>query len=232
MISQHSELLMLLKHHLCPLILKSLSDKHIFPLTLRCTRVVFLILKQFSSDLQTEAEVFLMLLIRMISEESEGTNPDHSGSRPAWTRVLAMEIMRGYVATLVLQSLNQCLFRVCSDAELIRNIWDRYDARQAGSDVFSSLIVALKRLVTEKPALLGVSTQMMGVGISSTGDSPLDVGGVAGMVATAASATVSGVVGIIAPGTGLSVQNSAMKLQWCVPIHALVGFPEHLSRQH
>ncbi|OJA16091.1 hypothetical protein AZE42_05645 [Rhizopogon vesiculosus] len=141
----------------------------------------------------------------MISEESDGANADHSGSRPIWTRVLAMEIMRG----------------VCSDAELVRNIWDRYDARQSGSNVFSSLIVALKRLVTEKPALLGVSTQMMGVGTSYAGDSAtasgsnygLDVGGVAGMVATAASATVSGVVGIIGSGGGLSVQNSAMKLQ-------------------
>ncbi|KAG2050060.1 hypothetical protein BDR06DRAFT_960556 [Suillus hirtellus] len=202
---KHAELLMLLQHHLCPLILKSLSDRHVFPLTLRCTRVVFLILKQFSFELETEAEVFLMLLIRMISEDSDTSNSDHSGSRPIWTRVLAMEIMRG----------------VCSDAELVRNIWDRYDAQQPGSKVFSSMIVALKRLVTEKPALLGVSAQMMGVGISHTGDSAapsgsnygLDVGGVAGMVATAASATVSGVVGIIGSGIGLSVQNSAMKLQ-------------------
>lgn len=202
---KHTELLMLLQHHLCPLILKSLSDRHVFPLTLRCTRVVFLILKQFSFELETEAEVFLMLLIRMISEDSDASNQDHSGSRPIWTRVLAMEIMRG----------------VCSDAELVRNIWDRYDAQQPGSKVFSSLIVALKRLVTEKPALLGVSVQMMGVGISHAGDSAtpsgsnygLDVGGVAGMVATAASATVSGVVGIIGSGIGLSVQNSAMKLQ-------------------
>ncbi|KAG1868360.1 hypothetical protein DFJ58DRAFT_698074 [Suillus subalutaceus] len=199
---KHTELLMLLQHHLCPLILKSLSDRHVFPLTLRCTRVVFLILKQFSFELETEAEVFLMLLIRMISEDTDASNPDHSGSRPIWTRVLAMEIMRG-------------------DAELVRNIWDRYDAQQPGSKVFSSLIVALKRLVTEKPALLGVSPQMMGVGVSHAGDSAipsgsnygLDVGGVAGMVATAASATVSGVVGIIGSGAGLSVQNSAMKLQ-------------------
>ncbi|KAG1828254.1 hypothetical protein EV424DRAFT_548446 [Suillus variegatus] len=45
---KHAELLMLLQHDLCPLILKSLSDRHVFPLTLRCTRVVSLILKQFS----------------------------------------------------------------------------------------------------------------------------------------------------------------------------------------
>jgi hypothetical protein len=223
---------MLLQHHLCPLILKSLSDRHVFPLTLRCTRVVFLILKQFSSELETEAEVFLMLLIRMISEESEGASTDHSGLRPVWTRVLAMEIMRGYVLPLTPHNLNSSIFfRVCSDAELIRNVWDRYDAGQSGSNVFGSLIVALKRLVTEKPALLGVSTQMMGVGTSHSADGGLDVGGVAGMVATAASATVSGVVGIIGSGVGLSAQNSAMKVQWYGSLfYVLAGdYPEHLS---
>ncbi|KIK97811.1 hypothetical protein PAXRUDRAFT_824529 [Paxillus rubicundulus Ve08.2h10] len=207
---KHKELLMLLQHHLCPMLLKSLSDRAIFPLTLRCTRVVFLLLKQFSFELETEAEVFLVLLIRMISDDAESAATDHIGSRPAWTRVLAMEIMRG----------------LCSDAELIRNVWDRYDAQQSGSNVFTSLISALKRLVTEKPALLGVSSQMMGVGAPShpaegtSGSGSgygLDVGGVAGMVAnaaaTAASATVSGVVGMIGSGSGLSVQTSAMKLQ-------------------
>ncbi|KAG1880969.1 hypothetical protein F4604DRAFT_1922593 [Suillus subluteus] len=110
---------------------------------------------EFSFELETKAEVFLMRLIRMISEDSDASNPDHSDSRPIWTRVLAMEIMRG----------------VCSDAELVRNICDRYDAQQPGSKVFSSFIVALRYLVTDNPALLGVSAQMMWVGISLAGDS-------------------------------------------------------------
>jgi hypothetical protein len=82
-------------------------------------------------------------------------------------------------------------------------------------------VTALKRLVTEKPAVLGVNQQMLGVGVQAGPDTGtpssgygLDVGGVAGMVANAATATVSGVVGIISSGPGLSVQNSAMKLQW------------------
>jgi hypothetical protein len=104
----------------------------------------------------------------------------------------------------------------------MRNVWDRYDAQESGSKVFSSLITALKRLVTEKPALLGVGPQMFGLGVSSGADASsagygLDVGGVAGMVATAASATMSGVVGMIGPEAGLSTQGSAMKLQWSVP---------------
>lgn len=105
----------------------------------------------------------------------------------------------------------------------MRNVWDRYDAQQPGSRIFTSLITTLKRLVTEKPALLGIGSQMFGIGVlSQIGESGnpssssygLDVGGVAGMVATAASATVSGVVGMMGSGGGLSLQGSAMKLQW------------------
>jgi Guanine nucleotide exchange factor in Golgi transport N-terminal len=92
----------LLQHHLCPL-LKALSDRPIFPLTLRSTRVVFL-LKQFSLELTTEAEVFLMLLIKIIGDENDGavrtheSDPQHGhGARPQWMRVIAMEIKRGHV---------------------------------------------------------------------------------------------------------------------------------------
>ncbi|KAF9033039.1 hypothetical protein BDZ89DRAFT_1036881 [Hymenopellis radicata] len=164
----HPELIQLLRHHLCPLLLKALSERPVFPLTLRCTRVVFLLLKQFSVELETESEVFLMLLIKIITDE------DH----PQWMRVLAMEIMRG----------------LCSDAELMRNVWDRYEA--SGSKVFTALITALNRLVTEKPAMLGLGYS-------------LDINGVAGMVANAAV----GVVGMMGGGAGLSLQGSAMKLQ-------------------
>ena len=84
---------------------KSLSDRPNFPLTLRCTRVVFLLLKQFSSELKTESEVFLMLLIRIVGAESGDVDPADTAQghsvRPLWMRVLAMEIMRGYVRACV-----------------------------------------------------------------------------------------------------------------------------------
>jgi hypothetical protein len=135
-----------------------------------------------------------------------------------------MEIMRGYVRLIspaITYSDMHCrgFCRLCSDAELMRHVWERYDAQGSGSNVFGSLISALKRLVTEKPALLGVGSQMGGVGVSGehlTSTSVLDVGGMAGRVATAASATVSGVVGMIGGGGGLSLHGSAMKLQWYV----------------
>lgn len=112
---------------------------------------------------------------------------------------------------------------LCSDAELMRSVWDRYDAQEHGSNALSTLITALKRLITEKPALLGVGSQMFGVGVSSNNDShyalspsgsAYSLDGVAGMVATAASATVSNVVGMMGSNAGLSLQGSTMKLQW------------------
>lgn len=203
---QHNELLVLLQHHLCPLLLKLLSDRPLFPLTLRSTRVVFILLKQFSTELVTEAEVFLALLIKIIGGESDSTSSD-AIVRPQWMRVLCMEIVRG----------------LCNDAELMRRIWERYDSQEHGAKLFGSLISVMKRLVTEKPALLGVSSQMFGVGVSShhvessstsgSGSYGFDVGTVAGLVASAASVTMTNVVGMIGTEHGLDVTNSAMKLQ-------------------
>ncbi|KAG8789976.1 hypothetical protein FRC12_013030, partial [Ceratobasidium sp. 428] len=202
------ELLMLLRHHLSPLLLRSLSDRPHFPLTLRSTRVVFLLLKQFSIELETESEVFLMLFIKVVAGDSDGGE----APRPHWMRVLAMEIVRG----------------LCGDSDLMRAIWERYDARAQSDDatssgVFSALITALRRLATEKPALLGVGAQMGGVGVS-TKDAAYDIAGgssvyggnvglVAGMVANAATTTISGVVGMMGAGPGLSTSGSTMKLQ-------------------
>jgi hypothetical protein len=92
--SKHPETLILLQHHLSPLLLKSLSERPTFPLTLRATRVVFILLKQFYRDLETESEVFAMILIKIISGEE--TSASDGTRRPHWMRVLATEVIRGY----------------------------------------------------------------------------------------------------------------------------------------
>jgi hypothetical protein len=65
---------------------------------LRSTRVIFLLLKQFCDELDAEAEVFFMLLVKIIGAEPESTSSGESYTRPMWMRVLAMEIMRGSVS--------------------------------------------------------------------------------------------------------------------------------------
>lgn len=77
--SRHSELLLLLQHHLFPLLLKTLSERSAFPLSLRGTCVVFLLLKQFSSKLETEAKVILTLLIKLICGKTDPVSPGLGG---------------------------------------------------------------------------------------------------------------------------------------------------------
>lgn len=92
-------------------------------------------------------------------------------------------------------------------------MWDRYDAQEQAPKVISSLITSLKRLLSEKPALLGQNSQMWGLGVQAEATS--SAAAAVDMAGRVASATVSGVAGIIGVGgVGLSVQSSSMKLQW------------------
>jgi hypothetical protein len=92
---QHSELLLFLWHHLSPLVLKTMSECSSFPLMLCSTHVVSLLLKQSFSELSTESEVFLMILIKIFAGEVEG-----SEALPGWMKVLVMEIMCGCITFL------------------------------------------------------------------------------------------------------------------------------------
>jgi hypothetical protein len=56
-----------------------LSERSAFPLSLRGTRVVFLLLKRFSSKLETEAQVILTPLLRLIIGETDAGEP-----QPGW----------------------------------------------------------------------------------------------------------------------------------------------------
>lgn len=67
---------------------QTLSELFAFPVALRGTRVIFLLLEQLSSELMTEADVTLTPLIELLIGETDAGKP-----RPGWMRVLAMKIM-------------------------------------------------------------------------------------------------------------------------------------------
>lgn len=196
-------------------------------MTLRLTRVVFLLLKQFSDLLTLEAEVFLTMFVRVIGPgdkgEGEGGHPSGpaAGNSPLWMRVLALEIFRG----------------LCGDFALMTKFYQRYDATKkidgGGSSVFSDLMTAFNRLATEKPSVLGSGAAVMygsslGPILGSHGAnnaSQTSLGGAAGMLdsamemgfglAQAAGSVVGSSVGAVAGGTpaGLSVATATLKLQ-------------------
>jgi hypothetical protein len=82
---------------LLPLLLKTLSERSAFRLSLRGTPVFPLLLKQFSPNLETEAEAILTLLIKLIGGKTGWLTPVSFGL-PGWMRVLVMEIMRMYAS--------------------------------------------------------------------------------------------------------------------------------------
>jgi hypothetical protein len=67
-----------------------LSELSPFPVALRGLRVVFLLLMQFSSELETEADVILTPLIKLFIGKTDAGEP-----RPGWMRVPVMKIMDG-----------------------------------------------------------------------------------------------------------------------------------------
>lgn len=194
---QHPELIFVLRAQLCPLLIRALSEKPTFPLTLRLMRVAFLLLKQFSDDMLVEAEIFLSLIIKTASvDHSEG----QTEAVPIWLRVLALEIFRG----------------LCTDFGLLLKIYERYDLRRpdSSSGLFTNMMSMFNRLASEKPALLGIN-QDIATGASSSyqaGSSTNPgvqgmIDGVVGIATQAAAPLVGGQQG------GLSVSVAAMKLQ-------------------
>ncbi|KAG0202741.1 hypothetical protein BGX28_004846 [Mortierella sp. GBA30] len=129
---QHTEFASLLRERVCPLIIKNFSDKHDFPQTMRLMRVVYILIKQFHEILAIECEIFLSMLIKLLEPENG----------VLWQRVLAMEIFRG----------------ICGDNSLMRRIYKAYDQQGTSTDIFGDMIIAIGRLSTEKPQLVGAGS--------------------------------------------------------------------------
>ncbi|KAI8586711.1 hypothetical protein BDZ88DRAFT_427821 [Geranomyces variabilis] len=126
---EHTELANLMKERVCPLIIKSFSERVDFPLACRLMRVVHAILKQHHDILVMECEIFLSMFCRHLE-------PDHA---PLWHRVLVMEVYKS----------------LCADSELLRFIYRSYDQKEHTTKIFHEMITAVRRIiVSENPALL------------------------------------------------------------------------------
>ncbi|KAK0540712.1 Endocytosis and vacuole integrity protein [Tilletia horrida] len=209
--SHHPELLLVLRQSTCPLLIKALSEKPVFPTSLRLMRVLFLLLRQFSTELVLEVEILLNIMIKTIQPLQQPGIPeekDDAGSAtPPWQRILVMEVIRSLTA----------------DITFLRNLWRWYDSAPAGSSVFAKLIETLHRLVTENPQALGRgSEQMSGSAAASLNNrrqsrSSIDQGYAGGLYEAAAGFANAAIGGVLAPnsteGTGLSFEASAPSMQ-------------------
>ncbi|KAI8847722.1 hypothetical protein BC829DRAFT_395746 [Chytridium lagenaria] len=124
-----SELLGLLKERVCPLVIKSFSEKNDFSVALRLVRLVAGIIKHFSAVLIMECEIFLAMFSRLLE-------PDCA---PIWHRVLVLEAFKNLL----------------SSDDLFRSVFVNYDQKEHSSKIYQEILNGFARIVlTEKIQML------------------------------------------------------------------------------
>ncbi|KAF2657532.1 hypothetical protein K491DRAFT_714379 [Lophiostoma macrostomum CBS 122681] len=126
----HSEQVHILRSLLMPMIIRSLSDKLSFPVSVRIFRVLNLIIRNYLTIMPSECEIALGLLNHMLDP----------GASPLWKRALCLEVYRG----------------IYSDSRLVLEIYNHFDEQQGKRCIFGDNLGAFVRLATEKPAVIGL----------------------------------------------------------------------------
>lgn len=132
-ITAHPEQIYILRALLMPLIVRSLSDRLSFPVTVRVIRILNLIIRNHLNILPSECEIALGLLNHMLDPEAS----------QSWKRALCLEVFRGIYA----------------DPRLLLAIYFLFDAQEGKKNIFGDNLAAFVRLAIEKPALIGHGQQ-------------------------------------------------------------------------
>ncbi|EUC37662.1 hypothetical protein COCCADRAFT_22835 [Bipolaris zeicola 26-R-13] len=182
----HPEQIHILRAQLMPLIIRSLSDRLSFPVTVRIIRILHLIIRYHLDILPSECEIALGLLNHMLDPEAS----------QAWKRALCLEVFRSIYA----------------DSKLLLAIYALFDAKSEKKNVFGDNLAAFVRLAAEKPALIGLGQQSTAVVGAEDGKLALsdhavaEAGALAGVIGGPVSDSSSG-----ARPFGISTQWSALK---------------------
>lgn len=132
-VTTHPEQIYLLRTSLLPLVIRSLSDRLSFPVTVRIVRILNLIIRHHLHTLHAECEIALGLLNHMLDPEAS----------QQWKRALCLEVFRG----------------IYSDHRLLLAIYSHYDAQEGKKNIFGDNLAAFVRLAVEKPAVIGLGLQ-------------------------------------------------------------------------
>jgi hypothetical protein len=128
--TSHPEQIHILRTRLMPLVLRSLSERLSFPITVRVVRILNLIIRNHLSTLPSECGIALGLLNHMLDPEAS----------QLWKRALCLEVFRGIYA----------------DSRLLLAIYTLFDATEGRKPIFRDNLAAFVRLAVEKPALIGL----------------------------------------------------------------------------
>ena len=132
-VTAHPEQIEVLHSQVMPLILRLLSEKVSFSLTVRTMRLLHLVVRHLLFALESDCESALSILNHML-------DPD---AAPHWKRALCLEIFRS----------------LHSESALMRSIYARYDQKEENKNIVRDHLGALVRLASEKPAIIGLAQQ-------------------------------------------------------------------------
>jgi Dimerisation and cyclophilin-binding domain of Mon2/Guanine nucleotide exchange factor in Golgi transport N-terminal len=172
---RHPEQVEACRVYLMPAIMKILSAKQNFALTVRALRILSILLTRHLKQTLDESETAFYLVIRGLD----------LGSGPSWKRVLYLEFLQ----------------RICSNAGLLRQMFFLFDREEGRNNTVANMIAAFVRIASERPTLIGIGHQSTvpfrrgGNEDNGEGVTSLEAAGVAGVISATASAE-SNVTGI------------------------------------
>ncbi|KAK9449967.1 uncharacterized protein V1518DRAFT_455349 [Limtongia smithiae] len=128
--NSHPEQTYILRTYVFPYILRSLSERREFPITVRVIRILYLIFRRHLPIVPVECEVALSLLIHTLDADVG----------PYWKRVLVMEVFQG----------------VFAEYTLVRKLYSEYDSQEGRQHILRKLVGAINKLSCEKPTIIGL----------------------------------------------------------------------------
>lgn len=184
--TKHAEQVYILRTLLMPLIIRSLSDRLSFPVTVRIIRILHLIIRHHLNILPAECEIALGLLNHMLDPEAS----------QLWKRALCLEVFRSIYA----------------DSRLLLAIYTHFDAIEGKKNIFGDNLAAFVRLAVEKPNVIGLGQQSTAT--TNIEDGKTGVSDQAVAEAGALAGVIGGSVSDASSGTrplGISMQWSNLK---------------------
>ncbi|GAB7361034.1 hypothetical protein MBLNU230_g1075t1 [Neophaeotheca triangularis] len=174
---KHDELCEVISSSIMPAIIRALSEKLSFQVTVRSVRILGLILRRYMRRFSDECEVALGLVTHMLDQDAA----------PLWKRILMMETVRN----------------VFSESSLIVEMYASYDGMEGGKPIVQDILSSFVRLSSEKPAAIGLSQQStLPVGAPTQREPSQELstleaaGGMAGVITSALGVSESSVAGI------------------------------------
>ena len=132
-VTAHPEQIHVLRQRLMPLIIKILSERASFSITVRTMRVLQLVLSRLLFALAEDCEMALSLLNHMLDADAA----------ILWKRALCLEVFRN----------------IHSEPALVRSIYAHYDQADEKRNIVRDHLGGLVRLASEKPAVIGLGQQ-------------------------------------------------------------------------